>query len=253
MVSMIVIGFTNCNSSKQVAYFQNIPDTQDVEKRVKNAAFVEPRVGKGDILHIEVTTIDAKIGGITQQQQTDEGEKGKEISGYMVDRNGIVEVPIIGKIMVEGLTTTEVKEVVRKAALKFYNDPMVNVRIANFYITVLGEVQNPGRYIANNEKVSVLDAIGMAGDLTLGGKRGNVMIIRDENGSSVFTRIDLNSTDLFQSKFFYLQSGDKIYVEPLRSVARSGTSDRGADRWVSLSLGVVGLMIAAIGLVARLN
>lgn len=252
-LSFIVIGFSDCNSAKQVAYFQDVADTTGVIKRVRNADFVQPVIHKGDILNIEVTTIDAEIEGITQDRQTGEGSEPQSITGYMVDKNGYIEVPIIGKMLVEGLTTIEIKESIRKKALKYYKEPMVNVRIANFYITVLGEVNNPGRFIANSEKVSILDAIGLAGDLKLGGKRGNVMIIREENGESVLTRVSLNSTELFSSKYFYLQSGDKLVVEPLKAVARAGTSDQRVDRIVSLSLGVVSIMIAIVSLGLRVN
>lgn len=253
LVLLTIIGFTACNSSKQVAYFQDISDSANVEKRVRNAAYEEPIIRKGDILHIEVTTIDAKIGGVSNEKQTENGsaDEGGMISGYLVDKNGYVEVPIIGKLQVEGLTTIAIKELVRASALKYYKDPLVNIRIANFYVTVLGEVKKPGRYVLNGEKVNIIDAIGLAGDLTLGGKRGNIIVIREENGETVFTRVDMNSTDIFHSKYFYLQSGDKLYVEPLKVLARSGTNDQRIDRVVSLTLGLVSVTLALVGLVAK--
>ncbi len=249
----IVIGFTDCNSAKQVAYFQDVPDSTDVVKRVHNTKFVEPVIHSGDILNIEVTTIDAELGGITKEKQTDMSTADEKMSGYMVDKNGYVEVPIIGKLKVDGMTTIEIKELVRKNALKFYKDPLVNIRIANFYITVLGEVKTPGRYVVNSEKVNIVDAIGLAGDLTLGAKRSNVMLMREENGETVFTRIDLNSTDIFQSKYFYLQSGDKIYVEPLKAMAKSGTRDTSGDRVFSIAIGLASLAIAIVTLGIRLQ
>lgn len=252
---MAIIAISACNSSKQVAYFQDVADSLDVEKRVRTAAYHEPVIQKGDILNIEVTTIDANIGGITTVQHTKEDESAgmsTQIKGYMVDKNGSVEIPIIGKLEVEGRTTMEVKEMVRGRALKYYKEPLVNVRIANFYITVLGEVKRPGLYIVGNEKINIIDALGLAGDLTLGGKRGNVIIIREEQGQSVFTRVSLNTTDLVQSKYFYLQSGDKIYVEPLKSFAKAGTSDERATRAISLLLGVVSVVVAAVTLATRL-
>lgn len=252
----VVIAFTACNSAKQVAYFQDVADSVAVEKRVRNASYNEPIIHKGDILNIEVTTIDANIGGTTTVQQAKADETGGSatlIKGYMVDKNGMVEIPIIGKLAVEGLTTMEVKELVRSKALKFYKDPLVNVRIASFYITVLGEVKRPGLYLVGNEKINIIDALGLAGDMTLGGKRGNVIVIREENGESVFTRVNLNSSDIVQSKYYYLQSGDKIYVEPLKSFARAGTSDERATRTVSLMLGVITVALTAITLITRLN
>lgn len=253
LLLFVVLGFTACNSAKQVAYFQDVADSIDVEKRVRNTPYTDPVINKGDVLNIEVTTIDAKLGGVVNEEQAENKSSNPILPGYMVDKNGYVEVPIIGKLLVEGKTTIQIKEMVRERALKFYKDPLVNIRLVNFYITVLGEVKNPGRFIVSSEKVNIIDALGLAGDLSLGGKRGNVIIIREENGESVFTRVNLNSTDIFQSKYFYLQSGDKIYVEPLKSFARAGTSDQRADRFVGLALGVVSVAVATISLVIRLQ
>ncbi len=253
ILMLIVIGFTDCNSAKQVAYFQDVPDSVAIIKRVQNAEYTEPTINIGDVLNIEVTTIDAKMGGgVTNSAQTNDPAKNEELSGYVVDKNGHIEVPILGRLQVLGMTTMQVKELVRESALKFYKEPLVNVRIANFYITVLGEVRAPGRYVVTSGKINIVDALGLAGDLTLGGKRGNIIVIREEKGESVLTRVNLNSTDIFQSKYFYLQSGDKLYVEPLKSFAKSGTSDRNADRYVSLALAGVSVLVAITSLAIRL-
>lgn len=252
ILAFVIATFSACNNAKQVAYFQDVPDSANVEKRVPQTVFREPVIHNGDILYIEVSTIDTRIMGITTtEQQGEEGSQKKTITGYSVDKDGDVELPIIGKLHVVGLTTSQIKEIVRKGALKYYKDPIVNVRIANFSITILGEVKRPGRYIVENDKVSIIDALGLAGDLSLGGKRHNVMIIREENGQSVFTRVDLNSTDLLQSKYYYLQSGDKLYIEPLKSFARAGTANQRIDRFIGLSLGVVSVAVAIASLVLR--
>lgn len=246
--------FSSCNNYRQVAYFQDVEDTvMSNIKTVTNTRFVEPRVNSGDILNIEVTTIDANITGVKQQEQTSGENTTSKVSGYMVDKGGYVEVPVLGRLSVAGKTTSEIKDVVRSEALKYYKSPMVNVRIANFYITVLGQVNAPGRYRVETEKINVVDAIGLAGDLAMGGKRGNVMVIREKDGQSVFSRVNLNSTDVFQSEYFYLQSGDKIYVEPLKSVAKVGTSDRNADRILSITLGLIGLATSLTLLFVRLE
>ena len=254
LLATIVIGFADCNSAKQVAYFQDVADSVDVVKRVRNASYEEPIIHVGDILNIEVTTIDAKIGGVSSNEQTKgSSESNSVIPGYLVDKNGNIEVPIIGKLHVEGMTTMQIREMVRNNALKYYKDPLVNVRIANFYVTVIGEVKNPGRHIVNADKINIIDALALAGDLTLGGKRDNVIIIREENGESVFTRVNLNSTDIVQSKYFYLQPGDKIYVEPLKSYAKAGTSDRNVDRVITLTLGFVTMLVSITTLYIRLQ
>lgn len=252
LLAIVIFSTSACNSAKQVAYFQNVPDTTGVEMKVKNTPYEEPLIHSGDVLSIEVTTIDATIEGITTANQGKPGEEGnQEIKGYAVDKNGYVEIPIFGRLKVDGLTTSEAKEVIRKSALKYYKDPMVNVRIANYVVSVLGAVKRPGRYILATEKVNILDAIALAGDLDITGKRYNVMVIREENGESTFTRVNLNSTDIFQSEYFYIQSGDKIYVEPLKTVARSGTRDQTGDRYLSLFLSLVSVSIAIYSIFSR--
>lgn len=255
LLLFIVIGFTDCNSAKQVAYFQDVADSVAVVKRVRTATYTEPTVNIGDVLSIEVTTIDAKIGGNVanaDQMNNVNSDKVQEMSGYVVDKNGYIEMPMMGRMHVVGMTTMQIKELVREQALKIYKEPLVSVRIGNFSITVLGEVKSPGRYVVTGEKINIIDALGLAGDMTLGGKRDNVIVIREENGESVFTRVNMNSTDIFQSKYFYLQSGDKLYVEPLKAYAKAGTSNRSIDRILSLSIGAVSVLVAATTLAIRL-
>lgn len=251
LAAIVIFSMSACNSAKQVAYFQNVPDTTGIELKVTNTPFEEPVIHSGDILNIEVTTIDATIGGITTSNQGKPGDADQEIQGFAVDKNGYVEVPIFGRLKVEGLTTSEAKEVVRKSALKYYKDPIVNVRIANYVISIIGAVKRPGRYIVNTEKINIIDALALAGDLEITGKRYNVMVIREENGQSTFTRINLNSTDVFQSEYFYMQSGDKIYVEPLKTFARAGTRDQTGDRYFSLFLSVISVGIAVYSILSR--
>lgn len=250
----IMYTFSSCHHAKQVAYFQNIPDSVGTEVRVKNAEYQDLKIHKGDILNIDITTIDAKVGGVVTAENLNSNTQSEQaVKGYMVDKSGYIEMPVVGRIQVEGLTTAEAKELIRTNALKYYKDPLVNVRVANFVVTILGQVKRPGRYVIATEKVNIIDAIALAGDLDIGGKRQNVMLIRDEGGESVFTRIDLNNTNIFQSKYYYLQTGDKIIVEPLNNVARSGTSDKSLDRIISLSLSLVSISIAIISFTTRFN
>ena len=137
----------------------------------------------------------------------------------MVDKNGNISLPILGTIKVAGLTTFEAKAAVKERAEKFFKDPDVQLRFANFTITVLGEVAHPSSFIIPNERISVLDALGLAGDLTIYGRRDNVLVIRDNNGKKELSRLNLNSSDIFQSPFFYLTQNDIVYVQPNKSKA----------------------------------
>jgi polysaccharide export outer membrane protein len=143
------------------------------------------------------------------------------IPGFRVDKAGNIELPLAGKIKVDGLNTTEVKELIRSKAAPYYKNPVVNVRLANFRVTVLGEVTRPGTYTVSNETISLLDAIGMAGDLTIYGKRENVLLVRKDGGKLSYIRFDLNSSSTFRSPYFILHQGDVIYVEPNKSKVAS--------------------------------
>src|SRR5690606_35044928 len=165
-------------------------------------------------------------------------------SGFMVDKDGMIELPLVGKVPVAGKTTSEARELIRSRAAIYYKEPVVNVRYANFNITVLGEVARPSQYIVPNEKISILDAIAMAGDLTIYGKRDNVLLIRETEGAKQFTRFNLNSTEMFQNPNFYLRQGDVVYVEPSKSKAAS--TDMQRLRNLTLATSVINLMVILV-------
>lgn len=256
LLLLLIIALSACNSSKQVAYFQDVPDTVGIKKVVPTTQYEELIIKKGDVLNVDITTIDAKIGGDISTEMEDNKQTGSgqsPISGYTVDKDGFIEIPIVGRVKVGGLTTQQARELILQKASVFYKQPLVNVRIANFVVTIHGQVRQPGRYVVATEKLSIMDAIGLAGDLDIGGKRDNVMVIREEDGKTLFTRVNLNSTKLFQSEYYYLQSGDRIYVEPLETVSRAGTRDQRGDRILSISLGLVSIAIAVTSIILRIN
>lgn len=210
-----------CVSTKNTVYFGDIP-TDD--PNVKLPEYNEPVVLVDDILHITIQTIDGGTTAAINQLAGGIADAGNPAapaavnntapSGYLVDKEGQISMPMLGTLQVAGLTTTEVRALVGKAAAKYFKDPTVQVRFANFKITVIGEVTRPATYTVTSEKVNLLDALGMAGDLTIFGKRKNVMLIRDNHGEKEFVRFNLNSYDTFTSPYFYLKQGDVIYVEP---------------------------------------
>jgi len=150
--------------------------------------------------------------------------------------------------MVQGKTTDSVREEIKTKAATYYKDPVVNVRFANFKITVLGEVNKPSTYVMPNEKVTLLDALGAAGDLTIYGKRENVLLIRDNNGKKEFVRLNLNQSNIFSSPYFYLHQGDVVYVEPNKSKVSS--TDFAQVKRISILASVLSLLIVAV---SRIN
>lgn len=223
----------SCVSTKNVPYFQDIT-TQKSE--IGNAAtFTEPTIQKDDLLSINIFTVDPASSALVNQAvsaQTSGSVLGasplsqQQAMGFLVDKNGEVELNVIGKVKLAGLTTFQAKELIKSQVEKLYNKPSVEVRYTNFKVTVLGEVLRPSAYILPNEKVSVLDALGLAGDLTIFGKRENVMLIRDNSGKKEFIRFNLNSSEIFSSPYFYLKQNDVIYVEPNKGKAASLNSAR---------------------------
>jgi polysaccharide export outer membrane protein len=146
--------------------------------------------------------------------------------------------------MVQGKTTDSVREEIKNKAAAYYKDPVVNVRFANFRVTVLGEVNKPSTYDMPNEKVTLLDALGAAGDLTIYGKRENVLLIRNKDGKKEFVRFNLNQSNLFTSPYFYLHQGDVVYVEPNK--AKVASTDLTQVKRISIMASVLSLLIVAV-------
>jgi polysaccharide export outer membrane protein len=144
--------------------------------------------------------------------------------GYLVDANGNIELQLIGKVKVGGLTTIAAKDTIQNRLNKYLKGTIVTVRFLNYKISVLGEVMRPSVYVIPNETITLPEAIGLAGDLTIYGKRDNILIIRDQDGKKVFGHIDLNSREVFSSPFYYLHANDVVYVEPGRG--KIAQSDR---------------------------
>jgi len=219
---------TSCVDQKKYIYFQkgaNQSDTISVSQ-----AYV-PKIQSGDILSIPISSLSpaassffnpfsgssagdvAAAGGSAALVGGQSAASQPSGTGYLVDAAGIIEMPIIGAVKVAGLNTSEARDTI-KNRLKFYlKEPTVNVRFLNYKISVMGEVVHPSVYVIPNERVSLPEAISMAGDLTPFAKHENILVIRDNNGTKEFGRVNLNNRDIFTSPYYYLHSGDIVYVE----------------------------------------
>ncbi|MDB5120423.1 MAG: Soluble ligand binding domain [Sphingobacteriales bacterium] len=250
--SFIVTAFiSSCANLREVKYLQDI---NSLESEVSVAEFKDPIINSDDILVVTVNTIDPQAGQVINNGNSatpgnaitiaTSGNQ-QQITGYLVDREGNIELPVLGKIKISGLTTLQAREAIRQAAVKFYNSPAVNVRFANFKVTVLGEVTRPASYVVPSEKVSVLDALGYAGDLTIYGKRQNVLLLRkNETGKTLAVKLDLTKKELLKSPYFYLRQNDVIYVEP--SKAKVQNSDSTFFRYAGLGISLVSLWVILI-------
>lgn len=253
LLALTCVIASSCGTSTRLKYFQNLPETTS-STTVATSEFIEPVIQPDDIIRINVNTIDpnaaqvinAGNGSVNNNGGSDGGNNNRGfIPGYLVDKTGIIEVPVLGKVKVAGLTTYEAKEALRKEASKYFKDPVINVRFSNFRITVIGEVGSPSTYNIPNERVSILDALGYAGDLNVYGKRRNILVIRKQaDGKSVAARIDLTKKEALNSPYFYLKQNDVIYVEPAK--ARILNTDTSLLRYITLATSLVSTYILLI-------
>lgn len=165
---------------------------------------------------------------------------------YLVDSNGQIDFPILGEISVTGKTLEEFKYDLKKKLRLYIKEPVVTVRNTNYKITVLGEVNKPGQYVIIDGKATVLDALGLAGDLTMYGKRNDVLIVRNFNGETTKERIDLNNADFLDSSYYYLKQGDVIYVSANKSREIAANQNPNTGLYISVAsvaLGLLGLLV----------
>ena len=259
IVSIFSFLICSCSSPKNITYFQDVPDTIRklvVDESIYNA----PKIQSDDILDVTIQTLDGVAIESFNQQNTSLpssnisnlpdnlfSSQGK-INGYLVDKQGYVVLPLLGRVFVEGKSTAEIRDSIRNKALEYFKEPVVNVRFANFRVTVLGEVNKPSTYVMPNEKVTLLDAIGAAGDLTIYGKRENITLIRNNKGKREIVKLNLNSSKIFSSPYFYLQQADVIYVEPNKSKINS--TDMAQVRRISILASALSVLIV---IASRIN
>jgi len=231
---------SSCVDTRKSTYFNDLGDGT-----IKaNTPVPETIIRKHDILSIHVTSLNEEATKIFNTPNVaGNAAAGATISGYLVSTDGTIQFPVLGTIKAEGLTKNQLKEIITKKLEESgqLKGAIVSIRLMNFRITVLGEVKNPAVLNIPSEKISLLEALGLAGDLTIYAKRDNVLVIREEGGEKIIKRINLNTTELLSSPYYYLKSEDIVYVEPNK--VRVATAGRGAQ-WVPVAISA--LSFAAI-------
>lgn len=244
---------SSCGSRQNIVYFSDLDSTK--VKQIAAAEFKEPVIQNDDILNITIQTLDisststlnqtsGSSSGGSSSGSSSSGKGPTDISGFLVDRNGNVEIPILGVVKVSGLTTTMAKDSVRAKAAKFYKDPTVQVRFANYKVTVLGEVARPASYTLPNEKVSVIDVLALAGDLTVYGKRDNVLLMRENGDKKDIVQLNLNSSSLMSSPYFYLRQNDVLYVKPVK--AKAAITNSGRNQLIAIGVSIATLLVTIL-------
>jgi polysaccharide export outer membrane protein len=246
----------SCVNTKKAVYFNNIGDAT-LTPAVSDLEPVEPVLKPNDILSITVSSLNPEASDVfnapnvpTSVVYSTSPTTTTQANGYLVDLEGSIQFPILGTIKVAGLTKGELKQRLTKTLLdkKLLVDPIVDIRYLNFRVSVMGEVTRPSVVTVPSEKISLLEALALAGDLTIYARRDNVMVIREENGKRIIKRIDLTSTSLFTSPYYYLKSNDIVYAEPNKSkVASSGR----ATQWLPVIFSVLSFGIIALDVIYR--
>lgn len=231
-VFLSILLMTSCGVPKDIAYFQGIDDVDSLRTTAVDGDF-SIRFKPDDQLVITVTAWDPSTVAMFNPSNYEKLEfkdsKGRSteqpLYSYTVDSEGFINFPVLGRVFVGNKTKRETEDFLNKEICKYVEDALVNVQISNFQVTIGGEVTRPDRYRIASDRITILDVIGMAGDLTINGDRKNVLLIRDDGGELKRYRIDFTSPDLFKSPAFYLQQNDYIYVEPNNTQKRNSRYD----------------------------
>jgi len=249
---LLVTLLFSCASRKDIVYYQGIDGMAAQEKSNSYEIKIQP----DDLLMIIVSAEDPEIAmpfnlksiSIQNPGKLEAATGQQTMQLYLVDSFGSIEFPVLGKLKVSGLSRTEVLQMLQQKIGVYIKNPIINLRIMNFKVSVQGEVSSPGTYTIDSERVTLIEALSRAKDLTIYGKRNNILIIREIDGIKSYNRVDITNADFINSPFYYLAQNDVIYVEPNKN--RINASAVGANTGVIIS--VTSLLITLIAFIIRL-
>lgn len=247
LLSLLSILFiTSCGSRKEIVYFQT-PE----ELTTKFEEYI-PKIQPNDQLAIVFSAADpaavAPFNGVsTMQTAANNPNISPYHPTYTVDEKGNISLPLVGEVKIAGLTRREAIELLKEKVSRYVVNPSVNLNFTNFRVSVLGEVLRPGSFIIPTERITVLDALGMAGDLTIKGKRENILVIRETNGQKETFRLDLTNQSTLNSPAYYLAQNDVVYVEPNSAQVAASKFTPNYSLWISMA----GVIISVISVLTR--
>jgi polysaccharide export outer membrane protein len=242
LVSFLVLSLASCVSKSKMLYVQ-----QNLASNKTNS--FEIAIQPDDVLQISISSENPEVTiPYNLQMSSSEGgsEQGRQIS-YLVDSNGMIDYPVLGKIKIAGLSKNQAVLHLQDLLKEHIKDAIVNIRILNFKLTVLGEVNKPGSFTIPSERITLLEALGQAGDLSIYGSRKNILILRENNGTTTTQRIDITKSDFINSEWYYLKQNDVVYVEPNKT--RINSSAAGPN--ITIGISVISLLITIITLSIR--
>jgi len=239
---LIIMMGTSCIPYRKTLYFKNVDEKGEEVKA--GGQYVDPAIQRNDILNITLTSIDQDVTKLFSFNADNKKNPNQASSGsnYLVDPSGNITMPFIGALRAEGLTTWQLRDSVISKLKPYLKDPVVEIRISTFRIFVMGDVGRSGEVSVENERITLTEALALAGDLKITARRDNVLLIREENGQRKFIRFNLADKAILDSPYFYLKSNDLIYVQP-GSVSTTDANFR-IISYISAILGLISLVVA---------
>lgn len=243
LLVMILGLITSCASRKDLVYFQGETDLNTVYEQST------PKIRPNDMLSISISATDMRAtepfnqNNVYKMRQTSNDEQAQNV--FTVSEQGTIDFPVLGEVYVNGLTRNQAIQLFKQKLEPYIVNPGVNINFVNFKVSVIGEVNKPGTFTLPTERITVLEALALSGDLTIQGKRNNVMVIRETNGEKKTYTIDLTSKEALNSPVYYLAQNDVIYVEPNKSRVQSSVVN------YSIFVSIAGIIISVIAVLSR--
>ena len=248
---ILLLTMFSCKPKENMVYMEK--EKNIAESKINQAVFYGAHIQSGDVLEIKVTAFDENavrpFNLYSMNNSTSTGQVNGQTAqlapqGYLVDDEGFIYFPVLGKLYIKGMTLAQLRADLEKRLLTYLAEPLVSIKQLNFNITVLGEVKKPGQYTNPSDKITVLQALGLAGDMTDYGNRTNVKLIREEEGVSKTYVIDFTDKNITSSPYYYMQQNDVLYVEPDMIKKKSANID--PNRGLVFQIGGVALGVASI-------
>lgn len=250
LIAVILI-FAACSPKRNLVYFSDLPQTEI--NQTKDLSVVlsssEPKIQQNDIIDITVTSLSPESNNLFNISNNgnniinNTSDIGIARVGYRIDKNGEVGFPVLGEVKLAGLTIDEAQSYLVKQLSAYIKSPLVSVNFLNFKVTVIGEVNHPGTFNVSGNSISLLDALGLAGDMTAYGRRDNVLLIRQIDNKRSIVRINLNDSRVFDTPYYYLHQNDIVYVEPDKSKNQQTNQDNRFIPIVAASFTVVAVVL----------
>jgi len=242
--AVLIFLLTSCGSKKDVLYLQDIEKLNEQSQ----AMYSEPVLQPNDLLYIQVSAFDmeavAPFNLLSPARNLNEGNTAyRDMIGYLINKDGTIDFPVLGSVKAAGYNRQELTLKLKEALSVYVKSPIVNITLANFKVTVLGEVMHPGSYEIKDERITLLEALGKAGDLTIFGRRDNIIVLREQNGIKTHRIIDITKSDFLHSPYYFLQQNDVIYVQPNAPQINSSAYNRNAGVYISIASVIISIIV----------